>query len=763
VFFWGVAPGRRRRSPPFASSSRSSHNPPPLPTKNQHHHTPINNNSRSRILDIKTLEEDPGAAQEFARSKAEARKEGLTGVEFSDVAGLDPILNEVLEVVDFLKDPKAYSALGARPPKGILFEGDPGTGKTLLAKALAGEAMVPFYQMAGTEFTEGIVGVGAARVRDLFKRARAAAPCVIFVDEIDALGLRRAKGENKANEEREQTLNQLLTEMDGFTPDVGVVFLAATNRADLLDPALMRPGRFDRKVHMPRPDTMGRYDILRLQLRGRPVSRDVDLQQLARDLPGLAGADLANVINEAALHAVRCGRGDPSEPLTLEDIYAGVDRYALGETRPALPTSSKVPVLGCCAREVGICLVAGALRTASGRIEQVERVSIVPKGRSLSRTMYARGHDEQYAFLTRGHLLDRIKLALAPAVAARVVFGEDTNFARAGIVRATRLADKMVHYFGLSDMGVTTWAFKPYAQRTVKRGKLKARPNKVVSMGALMAGAEWASKGEDWRFGPFAPSDVTVHRYGDEVARIVRECYDEVWELVQRRRRALWAGIEALAQRREMQGRELRAIFERYPADALLASEEGAEGGAGAAVPRLALGGEEALRMSAEAEEARRLRREARKAAGGSDDVDSSDDDEDEEEDEALLQAAAELAAARPQQLDVLPFTKGRTDVWPFGIEWLDDAVARPYWVRYREAAERIARETGLKESDAEVQRRAAEEAAAACPGHRESDGRDRLAVGASLPGGSAERAAQVAAMYGESPGPGYKSKRRLE
>ena len=670
---------------------------------------------------------------------------------FSDVAGLDPILNEVIEVVDFLKDPKAYSALGARPPKGILFEGDPGTGKTLLAKALAGEAMVPFYQMAGTEFTEGIVGVGAARVRDLFKRARAAAPCVIFVDEVDALGLKRAKGESRANEEREQTLNQLLTEMDGFTPDVGVVFLAATNRADLLDPALMRPGRFDRKVHMPRPDTKGRFDILRLQLRGRPLAEDVDLQQLARDLPGLSGADLANVINEAALHAVRRGRGDPSLPLTRADMYAGVDRYSLGENRPLLPTSSKMPVMIAAAREVGTCLVAGALREASGRVEAVERVSIVPKGKSISRTMYARGDEDEYLVLTRGHALDRIRMALAPPCAARVVLGEDTTAARAGINRAWRLADKMVHYYGLSDMGITTWAFRPYSNKFVKRGALKAKPNKIVTMGSLLARAEWPSRTEDARFGPLAPSDVTVHRYRDEVARIVRECYDEVWDYMQRRKKALLAGVDALGARREMRGAELRAIFAAHPADEPLPSE--AEWAAW-----------EEEREEEEEEERRLLLGEGGSGGeedGGGDGGDGGDAAARAGEEAAAArrqQRAEERRAAQTQQLTATGLTLGRTDVWPFGIEWLDGAIARPYWVRMREAAERIAREEGLPPGDAGVQRRAAAEAAAASPGQRESDGRDRMAVGASGPGGSAERAAQVAEMYGGSMGPGYKT-----
>jgi len=523
---------------------------------------------RAKILDIRTLEEDPGAAQEFARSKADARKEGLTGVEFSDVAGLGPILNEVLEVVEFLKDPKTFAKLGARPPKGILLEGDPGTGKTLLAKALAGEAMVPFYQMSGTEFTEGIVGLGAARVRDLFKRSRANAPCVIFVDELDALGLKRAEGDGsgKVNEEREQTLNQLLTEMDGFTPDTGVVFIGATNRADLLDPALMRPGRFDRKIRMPKPDTEGRYEILKLHLRKKKVSPDVDLLQLARDLPGLVGADLANVVNEAQLNAVRDGR----DVLTARDMYAGVDRFTQGERRSPLPTQYKLPVLVFAAKEVGIALVAAQLRSAHGRMEPVERVSIQPKGRTYSRTLFARGTDEEYHMMTRGRLLDRIKVSLAGSIAVRVALGEETNFAGADIQDACKMAEKLVFYYGMSDLGITTWAKQPYSSDFAIG---TARPRKVVSTDAMDAYADWPTRNEDFRFDPLDPSDITWHRYTDEVRRVIKSCYEEVWRMLEERRDALWAGIKELSEQREMLGEELRDVFDRHPPRSLAPDE----------------------------------------------------------------------------------------------------------------------------------------------------------------------------------------------
>ncbi|PNW70940.1 hypothetical protein CHLRE_17g739752v5 [Chlamydomonas reinhardtii] len=368
---------------------------------------------RSRILDIRTLEEDPGAAMEFARSKSEARKEGLTGVEFRDVAGLGPILNEVVEVVEFLKDPGTFSKLGARPPKGILLEGDPGTGKTLLAKALAGEAMVPFYQ-------------------------------------------------------------------------------------------------------------------------------------------------------------------------------------------------------------IGIALVAGELRDRYGRVELVERVSIQPKGRAYSRTMFQRGTDEEYQLMTRGRLLDRIRLALAGGFAVRTALGEETNFTAADIKRATRMAKKYVFYYGFSEAGgagITTWANQPYSGDFVI-GQQRAR--KVVSTDAMDAFADWPTVSEDFRFDAPSPSDVTWHRYTDEVRRVLKGCSEDVLGILAERQEAMWAGIKALSDRKELLGSELRDIFDAHPA------------------------------------------------------APSRDRD-----------ARAELAAAK---LDMTIFTEGANSRWPYGIEWLDDAYPKPYWVQQQEA-----------------------------------------------------------------------------
>ncbi|MEW5314131.1 MAG: hypothetical protein WDW38_005651 [Sanguina aurantia] len=569
---------------------------------------------------------------------------------------------------EFLKDPKMFSKLGAKPPKGILMEGDPGTGKTLLAKALAGEAMVPFYQMTGTEFSEGIVGVGAARVRDLFKRARAMAPCVIFVDEIDALGLKRSDGggrrespascpgplptrDQKPNEEREQTLNQLLTEMDGFTPDTGVIFLAATNRADLLDPALMRPGRFDRKFRMPKPDTEGRFEILQLHLRGKDVAPDVDLMQLSRDLPGLVGADLANIVNEAQLVAVRQGRTQ----MSVKDVYAGVDRFTQGEKRSALPSNYKLPILLFGSKEVGIALVATVVRELRGHIEAVERVSIQPKGRSYSRTLFARGTDEDYHMMTRGKLMDRIRVALAGGIAVRITVGEETNQTLPDIKRAYHMASKLVFYYGMSDFGITMWANQPWSG-DFSVGS--SRPRRVVSADAMDMYADWPTKSEDFRFDPQRPSDVTWMRYKDAVHRVMKECYEEVFEMVESRKEALLAGVQRHSCRTSSR---VLVTFERHPKMLRCDVSVGCRH-----VCMSACSGEQALCLR-------------EKEVMGGDLRDVFD-----------LHPAKKVTS--PLKLDEMVFnSEGRQSRWPYGVAWLDDSFPIPYWVRKQQEADAAA------------------------------------------------------------------------
>eukprot|EP00891_Asterochloris_glomerata_P005614 jgi/Astpho2/5614/e_gw1.00079.242.1_t len=404
---------------------------------------------------------DPQQAAEFAQSKGQARKEGRTGVTFDDVAGLEPIVTELQRVVEFLKDPKNKS-LGGRPPKGVLLEGGPGLGKTLIAKAIAGEADVPFFEMSGSEFVEAIVGVGAARIRDLFKRARVQkSACIIFVDEIDAVGLARARAGVQTNEEREQTLNQLLTEMDGFVPGSGVVFVAATNRADLLDPALVRPGRFDRVIRVRPPNTEARCDILKVHARRRKLDPDVDLLQIAKDLPGLpclnaAGAELANVMNEAAVQAIR----RDAESISQQDILDGIERILQGVPHPGLPRHLEVRrVLA--VHEAGSGIVAAVLRQRTGRLEAVEKMSLKARTSGLSRTDFARGTDEAYTMVTRGMMRERIQAVMAGRAAEEIVFGCSTSYSMQDLEDATRLARNMVTMYGLSDLGITTWAPVP--------------------------------------------------------------------------------------------------------------------------------------------------------------------------------------------------------------------------------------------------------------------------------------------------------------
>ncbi|KAK9817111.1 hypothetical protein WJX72_009705 [[Myrmecia] bisecta] len=511
----------------------------------------------------KQMPNDPIQAMEFAQSKGQARKEGRTNVKFADVAGLDATVSDLRDVVEFLKNPKRYKALSAKPPKGVLLEGDPGTGKTLIAKAIAGEAGVPFYQMSGSEFVEAIVGVGAARVRDLFKRARAQKePCIIFVDEIDALGTRRAEAGMQTNEEREQTLNQLLSEMDGFTPDIGVVFVAATNRADLLDAALTRPGRFDRKIRILRPDTQGRYEILKVHARNRPLAEDVDLMQLARDLPGLSGAELANILNESALEVVR----RDGDQITAADIYNAIDRVLQGVRRPPLP--DRLPVKRAFAvHEVGKGLVATVLRQQSGRLEAVERVSMVPRGRDWTRTIFLRGEDEQYTMTTRARLLERLRVVVAGRAAEEVVLGDATTYSISDLRDGARLAQKIVANYGLSDEGITI-----YAPPTATLGFMrKSFEVSVDNIDADLFGK--GIKGGMWQ-----PSDESLHRLRTAMYGLLGAAYEEVTAILEAHREALDAATDAILEKESLTGAELEEFIRLHPPRELPRGHAGGNG-----------------------------------------------------------------------------------------------------------------------------------------------------------------------------------------
>jgi cell division protease FtsH len=377
----------------------------------------------------------------FGKSKARLVAEKETGVTFGDVAGCEEAKYELQEVVDFLKHPDRYKSIGASIPKGVLLVGPPGTGKTLLGKAVAGEAHVPFFSLSGSDFVEMFVGVGAARVRDLFQQAKAKAPCIVFIDELDAIGRQRGVHVGAVNDEREQTLNQLLVEMDGFAPNAGVIVLAATNRPDVLDRALLRPGRFDRQVVVDAPDLDGREAILRVHARGKPLARDVDLRRIAQATPGFSGADLANAINEAALLAARHN----GKEITQHDLEEAVEKVVAGPERKSrrLREEEKRRVAY---HEVGHALVAAYSRFA----DPVHKISIIPRGRAALGYTLQLPADDQF-LMTRSELLDRIRCLLGGRAAEEVVFSEVTTGAENDLERATALARQMICLFGMSD------------------------------------------------------------------------------------------------------------------------------------------------------------------------------------------------------------------------------------------------------------------------------------------------------------------------
>jgi len=377
----------------------------------------------------------------FGRSKARLVAEKETGITFGDVAGCEEAKYELQEVVDFLKHPDRYKSIGASIPKGVLLIGPPGTGKTLLAKAVAGEAHVPFFSLSGSDFVEMFVGVGAARVRDLFQQAKAKAPCIVFIDELDAIGRQRGVHVGAVNDEREQTLNQLLVEMDGFSANAGVIVLAATNRPDVLDRAILRPGRFDRQVVVDAPDIDGREAILKVHVRGKPLARDVDLRRIAQATPGFSGADLANAANEAALLAAR----RKAREISQKDLEDAVEKVVAGPERKSrrLKEEEKRRVAY---HETGHALVAAYCKGA----DPVHKISIIPRGRAaLGYTMQLPSGDQ--FLMTRSQLLDRIRGMLGGRAAEQVVFQEVTTGAENDLDHATALARQMVCIFGMSD------------------------------------------------------------------------------------------------------------------------------------------------------------------------------------------------------------------------------------------------------------------------------------------------------------------------
>ncbi|MDR3428048.1 MULTISPECIES: ATP-dependent zinc metalloprotease FtsH [Silvimonas] len=381
-----------------------------------------------------------GGAFSFGKSRARMLDESNNSVTFADVAGCDEAKEEVAEIVDYLRDPTKYQSLGGRMPRGILMVGSPGTGKTLLAKAIAGEAKVPFFSISGSDFVEMFVGVGAARVRDMFENAKKNAPCIIFIDEIDAVGRQRGAGMGGGNDEREQTLNQMLVEMDGFEGNSGVIVIAATNRPDVLDPALLRPGRFDRQVVVSLPDIRGREQILGVHMRKVPISNDVEPSVLARGTPGMSGADLANLVNEAALFAARRNK----RLVDMDDFESAKDKIMMGAERRTMVMSEEEK-RNTAYHESGHAVVAELLPKA----DPVHKVTIIPRGRALGVTMQL-PEEDRYAY-DREYLLNRIAILFGGRIAEEVFMNQMTTGASNDFERATQMARDMVTRYGMSD------------------------------------------------------------------------------------------------------------------------------------------------------------------------------------------------------------------------------------------------------------------------------------------------------------------------
>jgi cell division protease FtsH len=467
----------------------------------------------------------PGQAMSFGKSRARFMMEAKTGVMFDDVAGIDEAKEELQEVVTFLKKPERFTAIGARIPKGVLLVGPPGTGKTLLAKAIAGEAGVPFFSISGSEFVEMFVGVGASRVRDLFKKAKENAPCIIFIDEIDAVGRQRGAGIGGGNDEREQTLNQMLTEMDGFEGNTGIIVIAATNRVDVLDSALLRPGRFDRQVMVDPPDIKGRLEILDVHARNKKLSEEISLDAIARRTPGFTGADLANLLNEAAILTARRRK----EAITMLEIDDAVDRVIAGmEGTPLVDGKSKRLIAY---HEIGHAII-GTLVKAH---DPVQKVTLIPRGQAQGLTWFT--PSEEQMLISRAQLLARITGALGGRAAEDVVFGdaEVTTGAGNDLQQVTSMARQMVTRFGMSDLG-------PLSLENPQ--------------GEVFLGGDWMSRSEY--------SEEVATRIDGQVRSIVEHCYNNARQLIQDNREVIDRLVDLLIDKETIDGDEFRQIVAEY-------------------------------------------------------------------------------------------------------------------------------------------------------------------------------------------------------
>ncbi|AOY81135.1 ATP-dependent zinc metalloprotease FtsH2 [Moorena producens JHB] len=467
----------------------------------------------------------PGQAMNFGKSRARFMMEAKTGVLFDDVAGIEEAKEELEEVVTFLKQPERFTAVGARIPKGVLLVGPPGTGKTLLAKAIAGEAGVPFFSISGSEFVEMFVGVGASRVRDLFKKAKENAPCLIFIDEIDAVGRQRGAGIGGGNDEREQTLNQLLTEMDGFEGNTGIIVIAATNRADVLDTALLRPGRFDRQVMVDPPDLKGRIKVLEVHARDKKLASEISIEVIARRTPGFTGADLSNLLNEAAILTARRRK----EAITMLEINDAVDRVVAGmEGTPLVDSKNKRLIAY---HEIGHAIIGTLVKDH----DPVQKVTLIPRGQAQGLTWFT--PSEEQGLITRAQLLARITGALGGRAAEEEVFGhaEVTTGAGGDLQQLTGIARQMVTRYGMSDLGSLS---------------LESQEGEVFLGAGLMSRAEY--------------SEEVAARIDQQVRQIVEHCHQEARDIIRDNRDAVDRLVDLLIEKETIDGEEFRQIVAEY-------------------------------------------------------------------------------------------------------------------------------------------------------------------------------------------------------
>ena len=502
------------------------------------------------VFFIRQMQSGSGKAMGFGKSKARLLSENQTRVTFDDVAGIDEAKEELEEIVDFLKDPQRFQRLGGKIPKGALLVGPPGTGKTLLARAIAGEANVPFFTISGSDFVEMFVGVGASRVRDMFEQGKKNAPCIIFIDEIDAVGRHRGAGLGGGNDEREQTLNQLLVEMDGFEANEGVILIAATNRPDVLDPALLRPGRFDRQVVVPNPDILGREKILKIHMRKVPLAPDVEPRVIARGTPGFSGADLANLVNEAALLAARKGR----RLVTMSEFESAKDKVMMGAERRSMVMSDAEKSLTA-HHEAGHALVAHYVPAS----DPIHKATIIPRGRALGMVMRLPENDR--VSLSREKMEGDIAVAMGGRIAEEVIFGRDkvTSGAAQDIEMATRMARAMVTKLGMSDaLGPLSYAEN---EEEVFLGHSVARTQNV--------------------------SEKTAEMIDAEIRRIVDEGYNRARNIIVSKRGELESLAKGLLEYETLTGEEIGTLLR---GEAISRPETADDTPAGSAVPSSAAG-----------------------------------------------------------------------------------------------------------------------------------------------------------------------------